>query len=317
MMTIMVTGGAGFIGSHIVEEYLKRGYKVVVVDDLSSGKIENLRNVMDDKNFYFYNLNIQDKEALEKIFIEHKPNVINHHAAQKSIPHSIEDPISDIQTNGVGLLNLIMLTKKYPIKNFIYISSGGALSKEIIEDEKSKEIDWPQQKSPYAITKFSGENYIKIYSSLFGYQYTILRYANIYGPRQIADGECGVIPIFVNNIMENKKSILMTYDDMPNGCTRDYVYIDDIVDINMRVTEKSINDVINIGSGEEIAILDIYKMVEKVFGSNIGINIIGPREGDIKRSVLDYTYAESKTGWRPKVKLDEGLQKLHSYIINN
>lgn len=317
MITVMVTGGAGFIGSHLVEAYLKRGYKVVVVDDLSSGRIDNLRNIMDDENFHFYNLNIQDKEALEKVFIEHKPNIVNHHAAQKSIPHSVDDPIFDLKTNGIGLLNLIMLTKKYPIQNFIYVSSGGALSKEIIGDEKSREIDLPQQKSPYAITKFSGENYIKIYSSLFGYQYTILRYANIYGPRQIADGECGVIPIFVNNVMENKKSILMTYDDMPNGCTRDYVYIDDIIDINMRVSEKSINDVINIGSGEEIAILDIYKMIEKVFVSNIGIDIKGPREGDVKRSVLDNTYAVSKTGWKPKVKLEEGLQKLRSYMMNS
>jgi len=312
----MVTGGAGFIGSHLVEAYLKKGYKVVVVDNLSSGRIENLRNIMDDKNFHFYNLDIRDKDAIEKVFIEHKPNIVSHHAAQKSIPHSVENPIFDLETNGIGLLNLIMLTQKYPIQNFIYVSSGGALSKEIIGDEKSREIDFPQQKSPYAITKFMGENYIKIYASLFGYQYTILRYANIYGPRQIADGECGVIPIFVNNVMENKKSILMTYEDMPNGCTRDYVYIEDIVDINMRVSEQSINDVINIGSGEEIAILDIYKMIEKVFASNIGIDIKGPREGDVKRSVLDNTYAMSKTGWKPKVKLEEGLQKLRSYMMS-
>ena len=191
---------------------------------------------------------------------------------------------------------------------------GGALSKDITGCEKSRECDTPQLKSPYGITKFAGENYLKLYSELFNFEYTILRYANIYGPRQSADGECGVIPIFVNNILSNKRSVLMTYDDMPNGCTRDYVFIDDIVDINMRTTERCVNDVINIGSGQEVFILDIYKLIEKVFGTEIGIDIKGQRKGDVKRSVLDSTYAKEKTGWQPTISLEEGLKKLHFYL---
>lgn len=314
METVLVTGGAGFIGSHLVEEYLKEGYKVVIIDDLSTGHMENLDQVIDNKNLFFYQVNLQDLEQLEQIIREHRPSIINHHAAQKSIPYSMIDPVCDIKTNGIGLLNLLMLTKEYPIEKFIYVSSGGALSKEIIGDEKSKETDMPQLKSPYAITKFAGENYVRIYAQQHNFEFTILRYANVYGPRQVADGECGVVPIFVNNILANKKSILMTYDDMPRGCTRDYVYIDDIVDINMRVTKKCVNDVINVGSGEELPILDIYNKIEEVFGAAIGIDIKGPREGDIKRSVLDYSYANETTGWEPKVDLEEGLNKLYTYI---
>ena len=314
MQTVLVTGGAGFIGSHLVEEYLKRGYKVVVVDNLSTGKMENLNNVMENELFFFYEANICNIDELEQIMDKHRPNIINHHAAQKSIPYSVEDPVFDIKTNGIGLLNLIMLSNKFSVEKIIYASSGGALSKDITGCEKSRECDTPQLKSPYGITKFAGENYLKLYSELFNFEYTILRYANIYGPRQSADGECGVIPIFVNNILSNKRSVLMTYDDMPNGYTRDYVFIDDIVDINMRTTERCVNDVINIGSGQEVFILDIYKLIEKVFGTEIGIDIKGPRKGDVKRSVLDSTYAKEKTGWQPTISLEEGLKKLHFYL---
>lgn len=186
--TVLLTGGAGFIGSHIAEDYVKSGYKVVIVDNLSSGKIENIKELVNTGAVSFYNIDIRNSKELQEVFEKHKPDIINHHAAQKSVPYSVENPIVDIEINGIGLLNLLMLTKKYPIQNFIYISSGGALSKKIEGDEKSKETDKPQLVSPYAITKFAGENYVKLYAELNNFNYTILRYANVYGPRQIADG---------------------------------------------------------------------------------------------------------------------------------
>lgn len=313
MGTIVVTGGAGFIGSHLVDEYLKRGYEVVVIDNLSTGTMKNLRNATKYDTFHFYQVDIQDMNAMKQVFEKYRPTIINHHAAQKSIPMSIEDPVYDMRINGIGLLNLIVLAKKYAIQNFIYVSSGGALSKEIIGDEKSKETDWPQQQSSYAITKFAGENYIRMYAKLYGFDYTILRYANVYGPRQTMDGECGVVPIFINNILHDRSSILMTYEDMPEGCTRDYIFVGDVVDINMRVTTYCLNDTINIGSGREITIMDIYRTIERVYGKNIEIQVKGPRIGDVRRSVLDYSRAKKRTGWEPKTTFEEGIKIIYSH----
>lgn len=313
MKTVLITGGAGFIGSHIAEEYEKKGYKVLIVDDLSSGKIDNITSLLKKDHVKFYQSDIRDLAGMEEIFKENRPDIINHHAAQKSVPYSVEDPLLDIDINCRGFMNLLILTQKYPIKNFIYISSGGALSKEIIGNDKSKESDLPQLKSPYAIDKFSGENFLKLYAELNKFNYTILRYANVFGPRQIADGECGVVPIFINNILENKDSYLMTYEDMPRGCTRDYVYISDIVHANMLSSEIYTDEVINIGSGLEVGILDIYEMIKEEFKSNRSIGIKGPRAGDVKRSVLDNAKALKVLGWKPNISLKEGITLLHEY----
>lgn len=225
--TILVTGGAGFIGSHICEMYLKEGYETICIDNLVSGKRENINNLEENSHFKFYEVDIRNYDELERIFKKHHPEIINHHAAQKSVANSVENPMYDLENNLCGLINILNLVKKYPIKNFIYVSSGGALSKEIIGEEKSTEIYTPQLVSPYAITKFAGEKYLSIYSKEYSFNYTGLRYANVFGPRQIPDGECGVIPIFINNVLDDRASILMTYADMPRGCTRDYVYISD------------------------------------------------------------------------------------------
>lgn len=313
--TILVTGGAGFIGSHICERYVKEGHKVIIVDNLSSGKYQNIENLLNEDDVFFYSIDIVDKNALEEIFKKHHPSVINHHAAQKSVPYSVENPIYDLEINLIGLLNLITLSEHYSIRNFIYVSSGGALSKEISGNDKSEETDTPQLISPYAITKFAGEHYIKLYSKLYNFNFTILRYANVYGPRQIADGECGVIPIFVDNILAEKDSTLMTYPDMPKGCTRDYVYISDIVEANVLCLAKKVNDVINIGSSNEEKILDIYYTIREVFNSNSSIHIQGPRLGDIKRSVLSNTKAKKLIGWAPQVSLKEGIETLRNYIL--
>lgn len=311
--TVLLTGGAGFIGSHLACGYLSRGYNLVIVDNLSTGSLENIELLLKSENVHFYNIDIRNQKELREIFDKHRPSIINHHAAQKSVPYSVEDPIFDLETNGIGLLNLLVFTKDYCVENFIYVSSGGALSKEIIDDERSREEDFPQLMSPYAITKFAGENYVKIYSELNNFKYTILRYSNVYGPRQVAAGECGVIPIFVNNILDKKPSTLFTYDDMPRGCTRDYVYVSDVVDINMLASEKSVNDVLNIGSGSEECILDIYKAVEEAFKTSMPIAIKGPRLGDVKRSVLDNSRAKKLLDWSPKVSLKEGLQLICDY----
>ena len=311
---VLVTGGCGFIGSHVVEAYLKEGYEVVVVDNLSTGSLSNLSDVINNPALTVLNVDIRDEEKVHEVFAKYRPNVINHHAAQKSIPYSVENPRYEIEENMLGLVNLLMACKEYPVENFIFVSSGGALSKEIVNNEKSTEEDKPQQESPYAISKFAGENYVRIYSQLYGFNYVVLRYANVYGPRQIKEGECGVIPIFVDNILDNKPSVLMTYDDMPRGCTRDYVNVKDIAEINVLVSDKKLNEIFNVGSGEEIAILDIYEKVKEVFGSELPIEKRGPRLGDVRRSVLSNSKAEKYLGWKPSVDLETGLAVIREYI---
>lgn len=312
--TILLTGGAGFIGSHVLEGYLSKGFKVVVVDNLATGDMANISDAL-EKGVEFVNVDIRDKDRLEDVFKKYHPDIINHHAAQKSVPYSVEKPLYDISVNIVGTMNLIQLAGEYGIENFIAVSSGGALSKELVGDnDRSKETDMPQLVSPYAIAKFSSEKFLDIYSEKYGFAYTVLRYANVYGPRQIADGECGVIPIFVNDIIAGRQSVLMTYPDMPRGCTRDYVFIEDVVRANMMVTEKPLNDVVNIGSGQELAIMDIYEMIIEVFGTARNLQVKGPREGDVRRSVLDSQKVDDLIGWKPKVSLREGLEKLRTYM---
>ena len=310
---VLLTGGAGFIGSHVLEGYVKNGFSVVVVDNLSTGDLGNIKHLLNE-NVVFCNVDIRDRERLEEVFKKYKPTIVNHHAAQKSVPYSVENPMYDISVNIVGTMNLIQLAGEYGVRSFVSVSSGGALSKEIIGDQKSCEGDMSQLVSPYAIAKFSNEKYLAIYAQKYGMEYSVLRYANVFGPRQIADGECGVIPIFVNNIMANKKSILMTYPDMPDGCTRDYVYISDVVRANMMVSQKPINDVVNIASGIELPIKDIYTAIVEVFDVEYNLEVVGPREGDVRRSVLDNSKAKRLIDWEPQVSLKEGLVNLRKYM---
>ncbi|WP_310604143.1 SDR family NAD(P)-dependent oxidoreductase [Anaerosporobacter sp.] len=309
--TILITGGAGFIGSHVAEKFSKEGYRVVLVDDLSTGNLGNIKSIIDNENVTFYQADIRDYDQMKKVFEETKPQIIDHHAAQKSVSYSVEKPKHDLDLNLTGLLTLIELAGEYQVKQFVFVSSGGALSKEILGQEKSKESDIPQLQSPYAISKYAGEQYIKLYAKLKGFDYCVLRYANVYGPRQIADGECGVIPIFVNNILSGKGSVLTTYEDMPRGCTRDYVYVGDVAEANLLAVQNPANEVINIGSGEEVGILDIYYEILKVFQKDVPITIAGPRQGDIRRSVLDAKKALSTIGWKPTVDLSTGLKLIY------
>lgn len=313
-MRILLTGGAGFIASHLAESYYYEGHEVIIVDNLHSGSKDNLSSILGKTGVSFYQTDIRDQEALHFVFAKHKPDIVNHHAAQKSVPLSLTNPGYDADINIIGLLNLLQMTKLYPINNFIYVSSGGALATEITDNTKSKETDIPQLKTPYAISKFTGEQYIRIYAELNEFDYTILRYSNVYGPRQTSDGECGVIPIFVNNIMNGTRSRLLTYPDMPKGCSRDYLFVSDVVRINLLVTRNPLNQVINVSSSKEMYMLDIYEEIQRVFGSNIPIDITGPRLGDSRRSVLDSSLALQLTGWNPVVDFSEGLEIIRNHI---
>lgn len=311
--TVLLTGGAGFIGSHVAEGYLRQGFRVVALDDFSSGRRDNLPG--ESENLVIREGDMRDGDMVAELFETYRPSVVNHHAAQKSVPHSMECPEEDLSLNLGGLLTLLMCCKRRPVRKFIHISSGGALSKEITGPDASRETDAPQLMSPYAVTKYAGEAYVALYAGLCGYEYAVLRYSNVYGPRQIPDGECGAVPIFAENLLAGKPSVLMAYDDMPEGCTRDYVNVADVAEANMRATTAGASGVFNIGSGVEISILALYRRMARVFGRAENIERTGPRPGDVRRSVLNCEKAAHLLGWKPSVSLAEGLETLRRWYM--
>ncbi|SUA96339.1 NAD-dependent epimerase/dehydratase [Paenibacillus thiaminolyticus] len=300
-MKIMVIGGAGFIGSNIVDTYVENGHEVVVVDNLSSGKLSNI-----NKNARFYNKDIRNKDIINIIKSE-RPDVINHHAAQKSVPASVKNPTLDAEINILGLLNILNASIQAEVKKIIFASSGGALSGDnsIIP---TSEVTVPILMSPYSITKFMGEKYIQYFSDAYGISYTILRYANVYGKRQTSDGECGVIPIFIENIINGRPSYLFTYHDMPGGTTRDYVYVSDVSSVNNIVLNKGDNQIYNIGLGTEIGVATIYELLQELTNTNLPLVRRDERAGDIRRSSLCPKKANKQLGWEPKIDLYEGLK---------
>lgn len=300
-MRIVVTGGAGFIGSNIVDFYINEGHDVFVIDDLSSGKKKNIHS-----KAQFYQLDIRS-EAAAKIIQEIAPDVINHHAAQKSVPKSVEDPALDADINIMGLINLLNAAIKANVKKVIFASSGGALSgnSEIIP---APETANPSLISPYAITKYMSEKYLDFYAITHGLKYTVLRYSNVYGPRQIPEGECGVIPIFMDNLLHGRPSTLYTYDDMPQGTTRDYVYVDDVAHANLLALTKGDNEIFNIGTGNEITIGGIYDILLKVSGSELPLIRAKERVGDVKRSALNADKAYEIMGWKAEMGTEEGVR---------
>lgn len=305
-MKILVTGGAGFIGSNVVDRYLEEGHEVVVVDNLSSGKVENL-----NPDAKFYLLDIRSAE-LAKVFELERPDVVNHHAAQKSVPKSVQDPRLDADINVMGLLNLLELCVKYKTRKFIFISSGGALvgdAKKIPTDETHE----PKLISPYAITKYVSEKYLYFYAITYGLKYTVLRYANVYGPRQIPEGECGVVPIFMEQLLNGRPATLFAYSDMPRGCSRDYVYVEDVARANSLALVRGDNEIINIGSSREVYTEDVYNLLQEIMGTDYPIIRAGERVGDVRRSVLDITKARQVLGWEPEVALREGLRKTYEW----
>lgn len=306
-LKILVTGGAGFIGSHVVDAYIREGWEVVVVDDLSSGKKENIHP---EATFYLMDIRSPD---LQKVFALERPDVVNHHAAQKSVPLSVEDPILDADLNVIGLLNVLNQCVAHEVKKCIFISSGGALAGDaaVIPTDEDTMADMI---APYAISKYVGEKYLHFYAVTHGLSYVSLRYANVYGPRQVPEGECGVVPIFMNNFLAGKPSELFTYADMPRGTTRDYVYVDDVARANVLAATKGENVALNIGTGVEMHIADIYEQMREVLGHDLPLIRKSERVGDVRRSCLDCTRAKDVLGWEAQVTFKEGIKRLYEYM---
>lgn len=298
MSKILVTGGAGFIGSHLVDELIKKGYEVAVIDNLSTGVKPNL-NV----KAKFYKIDIQDKKASD-IFSKEKPDAVFHYAAQISIRDSVSDPIKDAKTNILGSLNILENCKKYNVKKVIFSSSGGSIYGQtdvFPTNENCKE----DPLSPYAIAKLSVEKYLNYYYKSFGLEFVVLRFANVYGPRQNSKGEAGVIAIFSDKMLMQEQVVI-------NGSgkqTRDFVFVSDIVDASILALEKNKTGIFNLGTAVETDINTIFLKLKGILKSDCK-EAHGPAAaGESERSCLDFSGAKEALGWEPKYNLQQGLEK--------
>lgn len=302
-MKIIVTGGAGFIGSHIVDRLIKARHKAAIIDNLSSGKKENL-----NKKAKFYKADIQDSKKISEVFEKEKPEVVFHLAAQINVRESVRNPIFDAKVNIIGSLNIInsfiKTSKSLNNKKFIFASTGGAIygdADTIPTLETHKEFPL----SPYGICKLNIEKYLNYFYKVFGLNYVSLRYGNVYGPRQDSRGEAGVVAIFCGKMLEKKQPII-------NGDgrqTRDFVYVDDVVEANILAMEKNNIGEYNIGTVRETDINTIFKKLNGIIGKDFK-EVHGPAQaGEQKKSCLDFSKAKKELGWRPKWRLDGGLRK--------
>jgi len=315
---ILVTGGAGFIGSNVVDGYIKEGHEVIVVDNLVSGRKENV-----NPKAKFYQLDIRSAEVKDVIERE-KPEIINHHAAQISVPDSVKDPIYDAEVNIKGFLNILEAAVKHGVRKIIFISSGGAIYGDAEEYPTSEEYQ-PKPLSPYAITKYTSEHYLVYYKHQYGLEYTTLRYANIYGPRQIPHGEAGVVAIFMDNILKGKKSVLYHYPEDEKGMIRDYCFVGDVVEANIKALNQGNSDFFNIGTGVETKTLELYKLILNTYqemGYNTSDELKEPirqhaRAGDLKRSCLVVKKASKGLGWSPKTDLKTGILKTWQWRLSH
>jgi len=298
-MKILVTGGAGFIGSHLVDELIKRRHSVAILDNLSEGKKENMlarRSLGKGGNpkARFYKTDILSLKIAD-IFKKEKPEIVFHLAAQKNVRKSLEDPIEDARTNILGSLNILKYCKN--IKKFIFSSSGGAIygNAKIIP---TPETEIANPLSPYGISKLAIEKYLKA----LNINYISLRYANVYGPRQDPLGEAGVVAIFINKIKNRQKPIIFGSGKQ----TRDYIYVSDVVAANTKALEKNITGEFNIGTGKETSVNQLLKLISP----EIKAKYIKAVPGEVQRSCLDIKKAKQMLGWEPKIKLEDGIKNL-------
>lgn len=304
-MKILVTGGAGFIASHIVDAYVGEGHEVAVLDNLSSGKEQFI-----NKKARFYKTDIRNKSEVETIIKKERPQVINHHAAQISVRDSVDNPVNDLEINLLGLLNLLEASKNSGLKKFIFASSGGVVYGEADKLPTPENYVPLKPQSPYGITKLGSEYYLNYYYLSCKIPYVALRYGNVYGPRQNPHGEAGVVAIFALKLLKNEVPVI-------NGDglqTRDFVYAGDVVSANKKALELEVSGAFNIGTGKETNVVEIFRNLKKITGKNIKANYGPAKSGEQKRSCLDCKLADDLLGWKAQVSLFEGLKKTVEYF---
>ncbi len=303
-MKLLVTGGAGFIGSHIVEGALEQGWEVAVLDDLSNGRRENVPS-----SVKFYEVDIRDDSSLEAAFADFKPEVVSHQAAQASVAVSVREPVLDANINVIGGLNVLECARKHFVKRVLFASTGGAIYGEVPDGQKASP-SWPAlPQSPYATSKLAFEKFLVTYHIQYGLESSILRYANVYGPRQDPHGEAGVVAIFARRLLEGQPiRVYARKLEGDAGCVRDYVYVSDVVRANLAAARGELSlGTLNIGTGVATPTLEIARSLER-FLKVVGDVGYGPqRPGDVEYSVLDESDYLRLLG--PLTPLERGLEQ--------
>jgi len=305
-LKILVTGGAGFIASNITDALIKEGHSVFVLDNLSSGFEKNINT-----EAVFIKADIRDRN-LSELFKKEKFDIVNHHAAQMDVRRSVADPAFDADTNIIGTINLLQNSIKYGIKKFMFASTGGAIYGEqeyFPADEKHP----TSPLSPYGISKLAVEKYLFYYNAQYDLKYTILRYANIYGPRQNPFGEAGVVAIFSSKILNGEQPVI-------NGDgkqTRDYTFVNDVVKANILTLKDELSDIYNVGTGKETSVNELFNVMNNMTGKKM-VEKHGPaKPGEQLRSVIISEKLKRKFGWAPSTKLEEGLKITVDFFKGN
>ena len=335
----LVTGGAGFIGSHIVDLLIKNNYEVVIVDDLSSGREENI-----NKNARFYKLDITDQKGLAEVFKQEKPDYVCHEAAQISVSFSVRDPLFDAQTNILGSLNLLQCCVNHQVKGIVFASSGGTIYGEPEHFPISEDYPFRPQ-SPYGISKVAVEHYLDFYKKNYNLPYVALRYGNVYGPRQDPYGEAGVIAIFIEKMLKGEIPTI-------NGdgeYIRDYIYVEDAAQANLLalqnmvklsrvvqekektkgkekeievksedVTESELKfNGFNLGTGRGVSVNEIFSLLKEIIKFSHPANYGPPRAGDLRKNILNCHLISELLGWQTQFDFSEGLEKTVNWFKEN
>src|SRR5262245_12685152 len=302
-MKVLVSGGAGFIGSHVTDRLIEAGLEVVVLDNLSAGKRASV-----NPRARLYEADI-GAGGIRAPFEQERFDCVDHHAAQMNVRRSVDDPVFDARVNILGSLNLLQAAVATGVKKFVFASTGGAIYGEqltIPADETHQTCPM----SPYGVAKLAVEKYLGFYEATYGLPYTALRYANVYGPRQDPHGEAGVVAIFSQRLLAHEPAII-------NGegkQTRDFVYVDDVVQANMLAVTTDLRGIYNVGTGIETYVNDLYAGIAKHACSTQTPQYGPAKAGEQQRSVLDCRKLQAATSWRPTVPLDEGLQHTVAYF---
>ncbi len=302
-MKALVTGGAGFIGSHISDMLIAQGHEVAVVDNLSTGKKANV-----PESAAFYEKDITEPD-IEEVFEAERPDIIFHTAAQISVSRSVRYPMEDANINTMGALRLLDLCVRYKARKMVFSSSGGTIYGEVPDAPATENYGF-HPVSPYGISKMSFEFYLDFYWNEYGLEYTSLRYGNVYGPRQDPHGEAGVVAIFTRLLLEGKTPTI-------NGdgrYERDYIFVEDVARANLACIEKGSGDAFNVGTGVATDVNEIFAALAEAVGFDKPVNYGPPRPGDLIRSLLDISHAREVLGWKPLVSIKEGMKATVDYF---
>lgn len=307
MEKVLVTGGAGFIGSHVVEKLIEKGYKVAVVDNLSTGKKNNIKGY----EVEFYHCDITDAIHLFQVVESFQPDYIIHLAAQVSVSESVKNITHDSMVNIQGSVNIIEAAKKYNVKRIVFSSTAAVYGNpEYLPIDTNHKTE---PTSPYGLAKYTVEKYLQLAHELYGLDYTILRYSNVYGPRQDSKGEGGVVAIFADKLSNQERPII--YGD--GNQTRDFVYVEDVAEVNVLSIKNNRNGIYNVSTCERISINDLFNAMLKATNDLISPIYKERRKGDIKHSILENQDTLHKMSWSPKVSIYDGIQTTVNYYLKS